>query len=168
VVAVAAAVLPGYLLLGHGGAATAAASAERPSPDKGFSAACPTAGRVTSGYGPRWGTFHDGVDLAAPVGTPIRAVLPGTVTHSGDDDPGGYGSYVELAHGDGTVTQYGHVSARLVRTGQRVRAGQVIARVGNEGESTGPHLHFRVRPHPGRGVDPVPWLRARGVRLPCG
>lgn len=148
------------------GTPAAASTAGAVSPGK---AACPVpGGRVSSGYGSRPGGFHDGLDLAAPIGAPVRAVLGGTVTHSGDDDPGGYGSYVELAHAGGTRTQYGHVSVRLVTVGQHVTAGQVIARVGNEGESTGPHLHLRVRPHPGRGVDPMSWLRARGVRLPCG
>jgi murein DD-endopeptidase MepM/ murein hydrolase activator NlpD len=107
------------------------------------------------------------VDLAAPAGTPIRAVLAGTVTRSAADDPG-YGQYINISNASGTQ-QYGHMSRRLVHVGDRVIAGQVIARVGSEGQSTGPHLHLRVYPGParGRGVDPVPWLRARGVWLPC-
>lgn len=131
--------------------------------------ACPAAGPVTSGWGPRWGAFHDGVDIGAPIGAPIYAVQAGAVTHSGDDDPGGYGSYIEIRAADGTRIQYGHMSKREVRAGQHVTAGREIAKVGAEGQATGPHLHIRVYPKGAvkRGTDPVPWLAARGVRLPC-
>jgi murein DD-endopeptidase MepM/ murein hydrolase activator NlpD len=132
-------------------------------------ASCPVAGaRLTSGWGPRWGRFHDGVDLAAPLGTPIRAVLPGTVTYSGRAD--GYGQMINVRHADGSTAQYGHMRVRYAAEGVRVRAGQRIADVGAEGESTGPHLHLRIYQGraAGTGVNPVPWLRARGLRLPCG
>jgi murein DD-endopeptidase MepM/ murein hydrolase activator NlpD len=134
-------------------------------------AACPAAGPVTSGWGPRWGAFHDGVDIGAPLGSPIRAVAAGTVVKSVTADPGGYGQYINIEHADGSTTQYGHMRVRLVHTGDRVRAGQVIARVGAEGSATGPHLHLRVYPPgrspPQRGTNPTPWLKAHGVRLPC-
>lgn len=135
-------------------------------------AACPVpAGRVSSGWGNRRGGFHDGIDLAAPAGTPIYAVLPGVITVSSSTrDPDGYGQYIEIRSTDGAVLQYGHMRVRYVRAGTRVRAGAHIADVGSEGSSTGPHLHLRVRPHGGteRGVNPVRWLRSRGVQLPCG
>ena len=78
----------------------------------------------------------------------------------------GFGLAVAVQHGDGTITLYGHVNQFFVTPGQVVVAGQQIAEVGNRGQSTGPHLHFEV--HPGGAmyggqVDPVPWMRARGV-----
>lgn len=133
-------------------------------------AACPVPGAVvSSGWGPRDGGFHDGVDLAAPFGTPIHAVAAGTVTYSAVGDPGGYGQFINITHPDGGMAQYGHMRTRLVRAGDHVTAGQVIARVGAEGQATGPHLHLRIYPGPvrTRGVDPARWLAARGVRLPC-
>lgn len=125
---------------------------------------------VSSGYGRRWGTFHYGLDLAAPLGTPIRAVAAGVVTYSGPAR--GYGQMIRVRHAGGAVTEYGHERVRLVDAGQRVAAGQVIAKVGQEGQSTGPHLHLRVFPAgvvDGKGTDPRPWLRSRGVRVAdCG
>lgn len=132
-------------------------------------AACPTAGPITSGWGPRWGEFHDGVDIGAPRDAPIRAVLGGTVTFSAVADPGGFGQYVDIKNAAGTQ-RYGHMRTRLVHVGDHVTTGQVIARVGKEGSSTGYHLHLRIYPGAptGRGVDPVPWLAAYHLRLPCG
>lgn len=86
---------------------------------------------------------HAGLDLAAPTGTPIFSVAPGTVTRSGS--AGGYGNMVEIDHGDGYVTRYAHNSRNLVSVGDTVSAGQRIALVGSTGQSTGPHLHFEVR-----------------------
>ncbi|MQA25039.1 MAG: peptidoglycan DD-metalloendopeptidase family protein [Micromonosporaceae bacterium] len=118
--------------------------------------------RVTSGFGYRWGTAHEGVDLAGPTGTPIFTVRAGTVKLAGWH--GGYGYAVIVDHGNGVETLYGHNSAVLVREGQRVRTGQRIARMGSTGYSTGPHLHFEV--HLGDDpVNPVPWMRKRGVQL---
>lgn len=122
----------------------------------------PGAGRVTSGYGRRWGRLHAGVDLAAGMGSPIRAVAAGTVQSAGTES--GYGQAVRVVLADGTVTIYGHNSALLVQAGQRVQAGQQIAREGNSGRSTGPHLHFEVRVGDSP-VNPVPWLSARGIDL---
>ncbi|RBY82450.1 M23 family peptidase [Geodermatophilus sp. TF02-6] len=125
----------------------------------------PAAGRVTSCYGPRWGTVHQGVDIAAPIGTPIFVPADGVVLQAGPAN--GFGQAVYVQHGDGRITLYGHVSRYFVGAGQVVTAGQQIAEVGNEGQSTGPHLHFEV--HQGGlyadRVDPMPWLRAHGIDL---
>jgi murein DD-endopeptidase MepM/ murein hydrolase activator NlpD len=120
----------------------------------------PGTGRLTSGYGARWGRLHAGIDLAAGVGAPISAVAAGTVASAGNE--GGYGRAVRLQHDDGTVTVYAHMSQLLVTVGQRVTAGTYLGLEGSSGHSTGPHLHFEVRVG-GRPVDPAPWLRARGV-----
>ena len=120
----------------------------------------PGTGRLTSGYGSRWGRLHAGIDLAAGVGAPISAVAAGTIAAAGSD--GGYGNAVRLQHDDGTVTLYAHLSEVLVAAGQRVTAGTNIGREGSSGNSTGPHLHFEVRVG-GVPVDPAPWLQARGV-----
>ena len=128
----------------------------------------PTTGRVTSCYGARWGTTHYGVDIAAPIGTPIYAPQAGRVLQAGPAS--GFGLAVYVQHADGSITVYGHINAYFVSAGQQVAAGQQIAEVGNKGQSTGPHLHFEV--HTGglyqNRVDPVPWLAARGVSLGGG
>lgn len=106
-------------------------------------------GRVTSQYGWRTDpftgqrTFHGGVDIGLPEGTPIYASGAGVVIESGVK--GGYGYAVMIQHDDGLVTLYGHASKLLVKKGQRVVQGQLIARVGSTGRATGPHLHFEVR-----------------------
>jgi len=120
-------------------------------------------GRVTSGFGARWGTSHQGLDVAAPIGTPIRVPLDGTVTDSGPAS--GFGQWVRVRHDDGTVTVYGHISRSHVSVGQSVSAGEVIADVGNEGRSTGPHLHFEVVTPGGTKINPRPWLDERGIGL---
>lgn len=122
---------------------------------------------VSSGYGPRWGTFHAGLDFAAPIGTPIYAAEDGYVVE-GKDRTGvsGFGSWIWLdaQESAGVDLIYGHVqhSGILVRKGDRVKAGQQIGVVGNEGETTGPHLHFEVWGPPGRvggsHRDPAAWL----------
>ncbi len=122
----------------------------------------PTAGSLTSGFGPRWGRLHAGVDSAAPIGTPIYAAQGGTVLAAGPAS--GYGQWVRLDHGGGITTTYGHVSAYLVQVGQAVQGGQLIALVGNEGHSTGPHLHFQVEVG-GSPVDPVAFYAAHGGSL---
>ena len=105
---------------------------------------------VTSEFGNRRDPFtgerrgHTGMDLAVPTGTSVRAALPGTVTVS-TYNQGGYGYYVMIDHGSGLSTLYGHNSQLLVRVGQTVEAGDVIALSGSTGRSTGPHLHFEVR-----------------------
>jgi murein DD-endopeptidase MepM/ murein hydrolase activator NlpD len=118
--------------------------------------------RVTSCYGMRWGVLHAGVDLAVSLGTPIHAVGAGTVVSAGWSYPG-YGISVLIDHGNGYLTHYAHQARTAVTPGQRVTAGQIIGYEGATGDVTGPHLHFEV--HQGRWhqVEPVSWLRARGV-----
>ncbi|WP_243737528.1 murein hydrolase activator EnvC family protein [Blastococcus xanthinilyticus] len=130
----------------------------------------PTQGRVTSCYGARWGTMHLGVDIAAPIGTPVFTPEPGVVLQAGPAS--GFGLAVAVQHPDGAITVYGHVNQFFVQAGQVVTAGQQIAEVGNKGQSTGPHLHFEVH-HGGLYAsrdNPVPWLAERGVSLggSCG
>ncbi|WP_255362477.1 peptidoglycan DD-metalloendopeptidase family protein [Blastococcus aurantiacus] len=126
----------------------------------------PTSGRVSSCFGRRWGTFHGGVDIAAPIGTPVYAAHSGVVQRAGTATGFGYAVYIR--GDDGYVTVYGHVNRYFVQAGERVRAGEQIAEVGNRGQSTGPHLHFEAHPNGvmyGGQVDPVDWLAARGIRL---
>jgi murein DD-endopeptidase MepM/ murein hydrolase activator NlpD len=122
----------------------------------------PAKGQLTSGYGWRWGRMHRGIDIAAPVGTPIVAAAAGRVITAGWND-GGYGYLVEVEHSDGSVTLYGHNSRIHVRVGQQVRQGQQVADMGSTGFSTGPHSHFEVH-MPGQGaVNPMAYLpRSRG------
>ena len=109
-----------------------------------------TRGRV--GEGDAQGEAHPGIDIAAPIGTPIRASGGGTVAQTGADAD--YGMFVLLRHPDGYETMYGHASRVLVREGDSVRAGVVIALTGNSGRSTAPHLHFEVR-RQGQSLDPL-------------
>lgn len=119
----------------------------------------PLRGRITSGFGPRWGRPHEGLDIAAATGTPIRAAAPGVVAFAGWRT--GYGRVVVVAHSFGLTTVYAHASAILVRVGEVVGAGQPMARVGATGDATGPHLHFEVRVR-GVPVDPLPLLSGEG------
>lgn len=116
-------------------------------------------GPVTSGFGGRWGTVHQGLDIAAPIGTPIHVPMGGVVISSGPAS--GFGMWVRVQHSDGTITVYGHINRSFVQVGQRVAAGQVIAETGNRGQSTGPHLHIGVMQN-GVYVNPKPWLDAHG------
>ncbi len=102
----------------------------------------PLSGVITSEFGPRWGTSHPGLDIAAPTGTPAVAARSGKVVHSAWD--GSYGLCVILDHGDGTRTRYAHASVLLVQVGDWVEQGSPVIRVGSTGYSTGPHLHFEV------------------------
>lgn len=104
----------------------------------------PTTGTITSRFGVRSRDNHKGIDIGAPKGTPIKATASGTVLHSGNKNDG-YGNYVILSHGNGVQTYYAHCSELLVSKGQSVEQGQVIAKVGSTGISTGNHLHFEVR-----------------------
>ncbi|MGC7095837.1 MULTISPECIES: M23 family metallopeptidase [unclassified Amycolatopsis] len=123
---------------------------------------CPEA-RFTSGFGARWGASHNGIDLAAPIGTPILAAADGTVIEAGSAS--GFGLWVRIQMDDGTIHVYGHMNSFSVRSGQKVKAGEQIAEVGNRGQSTGPHLHFEVWTGGGKKIDPSPWLRERGVKI---
>lgn len=115
---------------------------ERPKTMATGSFAVPTRGRISSRYGMRWGRMHQGIDFAAPVGTPIQAADGGVVTKAGYY--GTYGYMVEINHENGYTTRYAHTSKMHVSPGTRVYKGQHIANVGNTGRSTGPHLHFEV------------------------
>jgi lipoprotein NlpD len=103
----------------------------------------PVNGTINSGFGPRGSSFHDGLDIAAPEGTPIRAIEAGEVIYS--DQLRGYGNMVILRHDGGIVSVYAHNETNLVREGQRVGRGEVVAKVGSTGRVTGPHLHFEIR-----------------------
>ncbi|MFJ8821256.1 transglycosylase family protein [Streptomyces sp. NPDC102467] len=109
--------------------------------------------------------YHTGVDFAVPTGTTVKAVAAGKIVSAGWG--GSYGYEVVIRHADGHYSQYGHLSALSVKSGQRVVEGQRIARSGSTGNSTGPHLHFEVRTGPGFGsdIDPLAYLRAHGVRI---
>ena len=115
----------------------------------------PVNGTVTSGYGWRWGRMHEGIDIAAPTGTPIWSAAAGTVIYAGW--LGGYGNLVVVDHGNGLATAYAHASAILVSVGQSVGQGETVALVGSTGNSSGPHLHFEVRVN-GSAVDPLLYL----------
>jgi hypothetical protein len=106
---------------------------------------------------------HTGIDLAAPTGTPIFAVAAGVVIFAGA--LGGYGNLVQIRHLDGTVTYYAHQSNYIVAKGTQVTSGQHIGNVGSTGNSTGPHLHFEVRPNGGQPINPEPFMSQRGVKL---
>lgn len=117
---------------------------------------------LTSGFGPRWGSHHAGLDFGADDGTPIYAAADGAVDYIGPAD--GFGQWIVLRHDSGESTVYGHMwnaYATGLKVGDRVREGQRIASVGANGEATGPHLHFEV--HPGKWaqgsqIDPEVWL----------
>ncbi|MGH3897545.1 MAG: M23 family metallopeptidase [Pseudonocardiaceae bacterium] len=121
----------------------------------------PTKGTLTSVYGSRWGAFHSGIDVANAIGTPILAAADGVVVESGPAS--GFGLWVRIQHTDATTTVYGHINRSLVTQGQKVRAGQKIAEMGNRGHSTGPHLHFEVWNAAGQKINPIKWLRDHGV-----
>lgn len=126
--------------------------------DTGISAAgfiWPVDGVITSGFGPRWGRMHTGIDIAAPAGTPIRAVKEGEVLYA--DWLGGYGNLVAVDHGNSVVTLYAHQSRMAVVEGQPVAQGDVVGYVGTTGRSTGNHLHFEVRID-AEPRDPRPYL----------
>ncbi len=113
------------------------------------------AGTVTSRYGARWGGFHQGLDIGARVGAPIKAADGGVVIYSGWF--GDYGYMVEIDHGGGFTTRYAHCSQLYVSVGEKVYQGKTIAAVGNTGWSTGPHVHFEVRKY-GSTVNPQSYI----------
>ncbi|BFM38742.1 putative peptidase [Synechocystis sp. LKSZ1] len=120
----------------------------------------PAKGVLTSGFGRRWGRPHRGIDIAAPIGTPIMAAAPGEVIFAGWNS-GGFGNLVKIRHADGSVTYYGHTNRVLVRTGELVQQGQQVAEMGSTGRSTGPHLHFEIRPDGKTAVNPIAMLPQR-------
>ncbi len=122
---------------------------------------------MSSGFGVRLDPFvraaamHTGIDFRGETGEPVRVTANGTVTAAGWS--GGYGRMVEVDHGNGFVTRYGHLSAIDVTVGQALKIGQTVGRLGSTGRSTGPHLHYETRVD-GEAVDPQKFLRA-GMRL---
>ncbi|MFE9257786.1 peptidoglycan DD-metalloendopeptidase family protein [Streptomyces sp. NPDC006879] len=133
----------------------------------GFST--PVAGGIGTPYrasGTSWASgYHTGVDFLVPTGTTVKAVATGQVVSAGW--AGSYGYQIVIRHADGRYSQYAHLSALGVREGQRVNPGQRIGRSGSTGNSTGPHLHFEMRTGPGYGsdIDPLAYLRERGVSI---
>jgi murein DD-endopeptidase MepM/ murein hydrolase activator NlpD len=121
----------------------------------------PTVGNLTSLFGSRWGRAHQGIDVAGPIGTPIYALTDAVVEEAGPAT--GYGLWVVLRHTDGTQSVYGHVNRIFVDEGDRVDAGEKIAEIGNRGYSTGPHLHLEVWGRDGTKINPLTWLRKRGI-----
>ncbi|MGW2560578.1 M23 family metallopeptidase [Streptomyces sp. NPDC001514] len=115
--------------------------------------------------GGHWAHRHTGQDFAVPIGTPVRSIGAGRVVSVSCG--GGFGIQVVVEHSNGWYSQYAHLAAITVDQGEWVRTGQWVGQAGTTGNSTGPHLHFEVRltPYLGSGVDPVPWMRERGVWL---
>ena len=123
----------------------------------------PLRGVLYARFGMKGDSPHEGIDLAAPLGTPVKTAAPGRVIYAGEQH--GYGLIVIVEHDDGLVTIYAHDKDLRVKTGQEVRRGQVIATVGESGRTSGPHLHFEVRKD-GRPVDPLDYLGAVPKALP--
>lgn len=131
--------------------------------DKCFNVVAPVEGQYTSGMGPRWGTQHEGTDLAAPLGTPIHSATDGEVISAGTAD--GFGHWVRIKDPSGDVHVYGHMTGDSIRvkTGDSVKAGDAIAGVGAEGFSTGPHLHWEIwkggtKESGANNIDPMQWM----------
>ncbi len=117
----------------------------------------PAQGNLTSGFGMRFNRPHNGVDIAAPIGTPIVAAASGVVVFAGWSNQG-LGHQVTLRHSDGNLTVYGHNQRLLVTSGQTVERGQQIAEMGSTGYSTGPHLHFEIHRQGSKAVNPIAFL----------
>jgi murein DD-endopeptidase MepM/ murein hydrolase activator NlpD len=126
---------------GHAAVHPERSAATNPSPTAPL--AWPLKGVLYGRYGVRAGRRHDGIDIAAPEGTSVGAAAPGTVIYAGEQ--AGYGSIIIVRHEGGLVTLYAHASRLLVEEGARVGRGEPIAKVGQTGRTTGPHLHFEVR-----------------------
>lgn len=138
-------------------------TAEKGTTADGRTVVFPTEGIFTSPFGPRWGRIHQGIDIGNGIGTPIYSIMDGTVISAGPAQ--GYGKWVRVQHDNGEISVYGHVNSYSVSVGQKVTAGEQIATMGNEGHSTGPHLHFEIRPDGATPVDPVPWFAKQGITV---
>jgi murein DD-endopeptidase MepM/ murein hydrolase activator NlpD len=125
----------------------------------------PSDAGIISPYGPRWGSFHKGIDFGADSGSPIRAIGDGIVVGTGyQSSESGYGLITIIEHGNGFYSAYAHQSSMVVHEGDQVTAGELIGYVGSTGHVTGPHLHFEIRTEAHGGqVNPSAWLRAHGV-----
>jgi murein DD-endopeptidase MepM/ murein hydrolase activator NlpD len=150
--------------------AKAAAIAKAKAAAAARAAAAPKIVLPTTGYhltarfgqaGGRWAANHTGLDFAAPIGTPVRSVMAGTVIQA--EFAGAYGRQVKVRHANGTVTSYSHMSEFDVSVGDSVSAGSKVGAIGVTGNTTGPHLHFEVLPGGGPAINPEPWLEARGI-----
>jgi murein DD-endopeptidase MepM/ murein hydrolase activator NlpD len=115
----------------------------------------PVSGRLSSKFGSRWGKMHEGIDLAVPIGTPVRVAADGVIAFAGWSN--GYGYLVKVNHGQGWETWYAHNSELRVAVGDIVLKGDVIARSGNTGNTTGPHVHFEIHKD-GKVLDPLRYL----------
>ena len=113
--------------------------------------------RFSSPFGMRWGKMHEGVDMAAPTGTKIYAPADGVVIAA--EWERGYGNIVKIRHDFGITTRYGHLSKILVKKGQKVSQGELIADMGSTGHSTGPHLHYEIRIS-GKPINPMTFIKA--------
>ena len=151
---------------------TAPEPADTTDTPSGGNGASPTPGAVIGtpfGATGLWARYHTGLDFRAAQGTPIRAVKGGVVLYAGNSGNWS-GNHVAILHADGMTTMSSHMSSMAVRAGERVTAGQVIGRVGQTGRAFGAHLHFELYPKGVKygdiysAVNPVPWLRANGVR----
>lgn len=120
----------------------------------------PARGVLSSGYGWRWGRMHQGIDIAADIGTPIYAAASGVIEYAGWNS-GGYGNMVEIRHSDGSMTRYAHMNAVYVQVGQRISQSEQIGEMGSTGYSTGPHLHFEVHLANEGTVNPMAYLPSR-------
>ena len=127
--------------------------ATKKAPKKQYALLWPVTGTITARYGQRRGDPHDGIDIRAPSGTKVKAARGGEVVFSAKY--AGYGYLVVIEHDNGLITAYAHNRENTVKKGDIVKAGQLIAKVGNSGKSTSPHLHFEVR----RGANPQNPLR---------
>lgn len=116
----------------------------------------PSRGVITSNYGARWGEVHHGIDIAAKIGDPIGAALDGMVVEAGYNNI--YGNTIMINHGNGIETVYGHSSKLLVKVGDEVKKGDIIALAGSTGRSTGPHIHFELRNN-GIALNPISYLK---------
>ncbi|WP_327368163.1 M23 family metallopeptidase [Streptomyces sp. NBC_01217] len=120
--------------------------------------------------GARWAHKHSGQDFAVPIGTKVEAAHSGTVVKAGPNgggDGSAYGNAIVISHGNGTYSQYAHLSQINVHIGQSVKTGEKIALSGNTGNSSGPHLHFEIRttPNYGSAINPVSFLHKEGVMV---
>jgi murein DD-endopeptidase MepM/ murein hydrolase activator NlpD len=125
-------------------------------------------GFVSSSFGARAdpftgrATYHEGVDIAAKLGSPVRSMADGVISFAGDKE--GYGKMVEITHASGLTTRYGHLLETIAKVGDKVKRGDVIAHVGSSGRSTGPHIHFEVLKD-GHQVNPTTYLRPSGFSI---
>jgi murein DD-endopeptidase MepM/ murein hydrolase activator NlpD len=149
------------IVLALAGQSVAQAGPAASDPSGSYAHPCPQC-RLVQGF---QRGVHNGLDLAAPIGTPIYAAAAGTVTAAGPRDPDGFGQVVYIDNDDGTVAWYGHLDTWLVGVGDHVVTGQQIATVGDRGNARGPHLHLEIHRRNGDAIDPARWLRRRGIDI---